>query len=120
MSNPHRGDTPITVGGIQYTLCFDLNACAAIMDHFKMKHIEELATIGNDMSLGMRDIIYMLWQGLMHHHSEMTEAEVGSIEWDIVEMAPLIAEAFQRGLMRKNPPKHEKKVVARREIGTGS
>lgn len=119
--NPHRGDTPIEVGGETYTLCFDLNACASIMDKFELEEFEDLADKGIDGKFSLKDLIFVLWAGLQHHHPDLTVKEVGAMEWALEEVGPIIGDAFQKGLTRTVPPTVEKKpTVRRKKVGTGN
>lgn len=118
--NPHRGDTPIEVGQKTYTICYDLNACAMIMDKFSLKDFEDLADKAlSESGFDLRDLIYILWVGLLRHHSELPEADVGGLEWDLDGIGPVIGEAFRKGLMRKTQPDMEKKVTRKRKTGAG-
>jgi len=118
-TNSHRGDTQITVGQETYTLCYDLNACALVMDQLGLSRFEELAERTQDTGMGLSDIRYIMWAGLQRHHPELTVNEVGAIEWDLVEVGSILAEAFQRGLLRESPPDIEKKVTRQKKTGTG-
>ena len=118
--NPHRGDTKIDVGGGSYTLCYDLNACALIMDKFDLTDFEDLAEKSmSEAGFDIRDFIYILWAGLQRVHPDMTELEVGGLEWELDSIGPVIGAAFQKGLMRKTQPEVEKKVTRKRKTGAG-
>jgi len=104
MGNTHRGDTPIVVGGAAYILCYDLNATAMVMDHLGLTSFEQLADGIGLSGVGMSDLIYIMWAGLQHHHPDLTEKEVGALDWDISEAAASLGEAFQKGLARKTQP----------------
>ncbi len=118
--NPHRGDTQIKVGQETYTLCYDLNACAMVMDKFDLSDFEGLADKAlSESGFDLRDFIYILWAGLQRHHSELVEQDVGTLEWDLDTIGKAIADAFQKGLMRKTQPDVEKKVTRRSKTGTG-
>ena len=104
MGNPHRGDTPIEVAGVAYTLCYDLNATAMVMDKMGLTSFEQLADGIGLSGVGMSELIYIMWAGLQHHHPELTEKEVGAMDWDISEAAAQLGDAFQKGLTRKTAP----------------
>lgn len=118
--NAHRGDTKIEVGKETYTLCYDLNACAMIMDKFSLADFEDLAEKAlSELGFDLRDLIYILWTGLQRHHPELPEADVGGLEWDLDEIGPIIGNAFRKGLVRKTQPDMEKKVTRRSKTGAG-
>lgn len=127
MPNPHRGDTPIEVAGEQYTLCYDLNACAEVMEYLGVDSFEAMGTLDlGDM--GLKQILHLIWAGLQRHHPELDLHDVGAIEWDLNEILPDIAEAFERGLVRKDSPAgggraegkaRKKKATKRTSPGTG-
>ena len=119
MSNPHRGDTPVMVGSIEYTLCYDLNACALIMERLGIKTFEEIPESLKAKNLGLSDVRFFLWAGLQHHHPEFTEEEVGALEWDLTEVAVQLGPAIQKGLIRTTPPKGGQSTKKTRH-GTGS
>ncbi len=104
MENPHRGDTKVQVTGRSYTLCYDLNATAMVMDHLGLTSFEQLADGVSLSGIGMSDLIHILWAGLQRHHPELTEKEVGALDWDITEASQKLGQAFERGLTRKTKP----------------
>ncbi len=119
-SNPHRGDTQIEVGQETYTLCYDLNACALIMEKLGLSSFEQLAEMGQAKGgMGLSEIRYLLWAGTQRHHPELSENEVGALEWDLESVGPILGDAFQRGLLRRTPPDVEKKVTRKNRTGTG-
>ena len=120
-ANSHRGDTQITVGQETYTLCYDLNACALIMEKLGLDSFEQLAEMGEAKGgIGLSEIRYLLWAGLQRHHPDLTETDVGALEWDLETVGPKLGDAFQKGLLRQTPPDVEKKVtVTRKSPGTG-
>ena len=125
MGNSHRGDTPIEVGGVAYTLCYDLNATAMVMEHLGLTSFEQLADGVSLSGIGMSDLIHMMWAGLQHHHPDLTLKEVGALDWDISEVAKKLGEAFQKGLVRKTETsgtgeKGEAESVDPPSPGTGS
>ncbi len=118
--NPHRGDTPIEVGEEIYTLCYDLNACAMIMDKFDMEDFEDLAEKAlSESGFDLRDFIFIIWVGMQRHHSDLKEHDVGGLEWDLNEIGPVIGEAFSKGLIRQTSPDIEKKVTRKKKPGAG-
>lgn len=119
-TNPHRGDTPVTVGDGNLVLCYDLNACALIMEKLGLDNFEQLAEMGQAKGgIGLSQIRYLLWAGLQRHHSDLSENDVGALEWDLEEIGPKLGDAFQRGLLRQSPPDVEKKVTRKSKTGTG-
>ena len=111
--NKHRGDTPVKVGDEMYTLCYDLNACALVMDRLDIKDMTELASL--EVEIGVRDFIYILWAGLQRNHPDLDESDVGALEWDLEEHGQKMVEALQRGLTRKKPPKGKGGVAKKRK-----
>lgn len=119
-SNPHRGDTPVTVGDDSFVLCYDLNACALIMEKLGLSNFEQLAEMGQrEGGVGLSEIRYLLWAGLQRHHPKFSENDVGAMEWDLEEVGPVLGGAFQKGLLRRTPPDVEKKVTRKSRTGTG-
>ena len=119
-SNSHRGDTPVTVGNDNFVLCYDLNACALIMEKLGLSSFEQLAEMGQAKGgIGLSEIRYLLWAGLQRHHPDLSEKEVGALEWDLEEIGPKLGDAFQKGLLRRSPPDLEKKVTRKSKTGTG-
>lgn len=104
MGNSHRGDTPVEVAGVAYTLCYDLNATAMVMDHLGLTSFEQLADGVSLSGVGMSDLIYIMWAGLQHHHPDLTVKEVGAMDWDIAYAGKMLGEAFQKGLTRSTAP----------------
>jgi hypothetical protein len=106
MGNPHRGDTPIEAGSESFTLCYDLNAIALIMARFSISDIDELARLQEkDKQITFSDLIFILWAGLQHHHEELTEKQVGALDWDLETASLVVGGAFQKSLMRSSPAK---------------
>lgn len=119
MGNPHRGDTPVDVGGQSLTLCYDLNACAQVMNHLEIKSFEKLGNI--DLAqCSLSDIIFMLWAGLQRHHPDYTLEQVGELEWDLAEVLPEIGNAFQLGLTRHRTIGDREETGADNAEGKGS
>lgn len=102
--NPHRGDTTVVVGGGEYTICYDLNAVAKVMERMGIQKLESLADLEALNSAGVSDLIYIIWCGFNRHHPEMTVEEVGGLEWDLAEVNNWLGDAFNRGLTRKTVP----------------
>lgn len=103
MTNPHRGDTSIKVGGEDFTLCYDLNATQQVFERLGVDSFEKMtAGIAVD-KLGVGDIIYILWAGLQRHHPEMTVKDVGALEWDLQGINDTWSSAFERALVVKAP-----------------
>ncbi len=119
MTNPHRGNTPVEVGGEKYTLCFDLNACAMVMERLGLESFEDLAEKAVSDKIGLREVVYMLWAGLQRNHPEMTEQDVGALEWDLQEVGPVLGDAFSSGLIRKTTPARTTKKKTKKKRGTG-
>ena len=72
MGNPHRGDTEVTIREETYTLCYDLNAAAKVMDRLGIKSFEAMASENIDLNTaGLDDLIYILWCGFNRHHPEL-------------------------------------------------
>lgn len=73
MSNPHRGEVDLQVGGKTYTIVLDINAICELEQLLG----KSVAEIGRDMGriLNMRA---MLWAGLRARH-QVTLEEVGEI-----------------------------------------
>lgn len=103
--NPHKGDTSVEVGKEEYILCFDLNACANVMEHLGVENFEELADEKFQSKIGLKDIRYILWAGLQRHYPDLTEDDVGAMEWDMEYAANKLGEAFRKGLLREGPSK---------------
>ncbi len=125
MGNPHRGDTPIEVGEgsnkQQFTLCYDLNACAMVMKKLGVNNLSSLSNGTQLSSVALDDIIYVLWAGLQRHHPELTEKEVGALEWDLAEATGKIGEAFVLGLTRNTKPEGQSQEKADpQNRGTGN
>lgn len=99
--NPHRGDTPIEVGGEKLTLCYDLNACAMVMDHLNIRSFEAMGNL-DLANVGLNDILHILWAGLQRHHPDLDVQDVGAMEWDLNDILPVVGQAFNRGLVRES------------------
>ncbi len=109
MVNKHRGDTPVKVGtgedAQELVLCYDLNACAMVMEELGIDNMEDLADpskLNEKLSIGT--LIYILWAGLQRHHPDLEKQEVGAMEWDLEGAGEVIGKAFTRGLMRNKKP----------------
>ncbi|NIU01082.1 MAG: hypothetical protein GWN01_09200 [Nitrosopumilaceae archaeon] len=101
MGNPHRGDTDIDIDGVRYTLCYDLNALAKVMKRLGIRSLKEIASTESLDLGGIDDLIYILWAGLQRHHSELTEHDVGAMNWDLTEAASVLGEAIQSSVAHK-------------------
>jgi len=102
--NKHRGDTTVEVEGQTYTICYDLNACAKVMDHLEITSFEQLADGVSLSGLGLKDLLYIYWCGFNRNHPDLSLEDIGAMEWDLSEMALKVGEAFRRGLLREVPP----------------
>jgi len=121
----HRADVPVEVEGQTYTLCYDLNACALVMDRLGVKSFKQLSDGVEFADLGLRDFIYILWAGLQRHHPDLTERDVGAMDWDLESAAESVVTAFEKALVRKTPPSEGREAGAAKpddplKSGTGN
>jgi len=108
MSDPDKTDFPITLAGREYTLCFPITAIWRLEDETGRKFLddarpkEEIVAEYEHMSRRdqMRQLVAMLWAGLVTHHPEMTMEKAGSFVFlkNMLHIQQVVAEAFSASL----------------------
>lgn len=81
MANRHRGEVDVELGGKIRQLRFTFHALALVEEKLGLTSIEEVFPRLQAKSL--RVVITLLWAGLIHDEPELTEREVGEMDFDL-------------------------------------
>lgn len=92
MGNKQRGLVDVTLDGATHQLRYNLNSLAEIEDRLKLDSISQiLDTLRN---LSMRTLRTLLWAGLIHAQPDLTEQEVGAMDFDFSGTVAKVSEAI--------------------------
>lgn len=82
MANPHRGQVPLTAGGVTYTLSMSINAMCALEAHLGRPMgavmTDLLAMHGDPSLMSLTLLRAVLWAALRDHHT-VDEAKAGDV-----------------------------------------
>lgn len=83
LANPHRGQVPLVVGGVTYTLSMSINAMCALEAHLKKPigeiMLEMYAVQANPARMSVTLPRAVLWAALADHHSDIDETAAGDL-----------------------------------------
>lgn len=92
MANRHRGEVEVELDGETHKLRFTLNALAEVEDRLNLASIADiLETI---KALSVRTLRTLLWAGLLHEQPELTEREVGEMDFDFSHAVERVSRAL--------------------------
>lgn len=91
MPNQHRGFVEVELDGKTHRLRYDLNALAVIEERLALPSISSVMDILNQLS--MRALRCLLWGGLLHERPELTEQEVGEMDFDFAHVVDRVSKA---------------------------
>lgn len=98
MANPHRGVVEVELDGQTFRLRFTLNALAEVENRLGLASFAEIGGLLEKPSV--RSLRALLWGGLLHERPELTEQQVGAMDFDfskiVVAVSQAIGYAFQR------------------------
>lgn len=97
MANPLRGEAPLKVGDVEYTLVFDINAMCEAEEFLDLTVREILSKL--DSLIVVRGLI---WAGLRAKHAEVTVKQAGAII-EAIGGADQALEVLGRGLTAAFP-----------------
>lgn len=92
MGNKQRGLVDVTLDGETHQLRYTLNALAEIEERLKLESISQI--LDTLRALSMRTLRTLLWAGLIHARPELTEHEVGELEFDFSDTVAKVSEAI--------------------------
>lgn len=92
MANRHRGAVAVKLDGKTLQLRYSLNALAEIEDRLKLNSIAEI--LETLKTLSMRSLRTLLWAGLIHANADLTEQDVGEMDFDFASTLAKVSEAI--------------------------
>ncbi len=96
MTNRIRGETPVTLGGKEYTLCLTLGALAEIEGGLGVKNLQEMDERLSRPSMG--DLMVILCALLRGGGQDVTREDVGAQAINLRDVVRAIESAFHAGL----------------------
>lgn len=84
MGNKQRGLVDVTLDGKTHQLRYTLNALAEVEERLKLENLSAVLNLVNELS--MRSLRTLLWAGLLHAQPDLTEREVGEMDFDFAEL----------------------------------
>lgn len=115
MANPIKGEALVTIGDDEYTLAYNLGACAAIEGQFPGRGLQSILKDIDGEDPKVSTFLVIIWAGLKKHH-ELSRDEVG----DIVTMQDMqawgegIGRAMQNGSAEVKDADRPRKAAAAR------
>lgn len=103
MPNPLRGVVDVELDGTTHQLKYNLNAFAELEEVLELGSIQEIAALVT-ANLSMRTLRALLWAGLLHNNSKLTEQEVGEMDFQVGHVAERVSQALALAFKRDGAP----------------
>ena len=115
MANPIKGEALVTIGEDEYTLAYNLGACAAIEGQFPGRGLQSILKDIDGEDPKMSTFMVIVWAGLKKHH-DLTVDEVGEIIAldDMQAWGEGIGRAMQNGAAEAKDAARPRKAAAAR------
>lgn len=119
MANPQRGTVEVELDGKPHQLRYTLNALAEIENRLGLQSIDEVLTALKGLS--MRSLRTLLWAGLLDQRPELSEQDVGRMDFEFVPVVRAVSEGIS-SVFDAPPggPEGNGRAASRRRGGPGA
>lgn len=102
-ANPVKGESSFVADGKTYTLRFTFESLVQVEQHFGKRIVRVFGDLmSSEDGPALADLRFVVWQGLRHHHPEMTVEQAGDVIFSAMQERTILA-VLERAVLAAFP-----------------